>query len=235
MKKWKQKKLFFLHFRKNARFSGFKSNNLNALGIIVPNQLYGRDTAINKLLVPNCTVLSIAFSSYVCSRMKFELYRCLFSNSDLKLLPFKQGTSPAAVRSSLPARQSPLCPRAIPCLSGGGVDISGIAKPFSTPKLFIFILSWHFNTPLCGSTDPLPEMKGEKKTPSPLTQLSARGKKAESEVWQNRRPRWSLASVWLCVGVCLGYCVCFDTGLGGVQACTHKYVLSRSLGYKNFQ
>lgn len=79
----------------------------------------------------------VIYGLHVFRRMMFEPYRCLFPDShtkDLKLLLFKQGNPPAAVRSSLPTCQSPLCPRAIPSLSGGGVDISCIAKPFSTPS-----------------------------------------------------------------------------------------------------
>lgn len=53
----------------------------------------------------------------------------------------------------------------------GWLDISGITKPFSTPKLFIFTLSWHFNTPPCGSTDPLPGMN---QTPPRSCQLEAK-------------------------------------------------------------
>lgn len=119
----------------------------------------------------------VIYRLYVFGWIMFEPYRCLFPESftkDLKLLPFKQGNPPAAVRSSFPTCQSPLCPRAIPSLSGGGVDISCIAKPFSTPKLFIFSLSWHFNTPLCFLSDHLPKMRQKKKNlPSHSCQLEA--------------------------------------------------------------
>lgn len=88
---------------------------------------------------------------------------------------FQTGKPPAAVGSSLPTCQSPFSPGATPSLSGGGVDISGILP--STPKLFIFILSWHFNTPPCRLSDPLPKTSEERKQqlPSDTCQLEARG------------------------------------------------------------
>lgn len=88
---------------------------------------------------------------------------------------FQTGKPPAAVGSSLPTCQSPFSPGATPRLSGGGVDISGILP--STPKLFIFILSWHFNTPPCRLSDPLPKTSEERKQqlPSDTCQLEARG------------------------------------------------------------
>lgn len=153
--------------------------------------------------------------------MKFEPYRCLFLDFQTKTQSShrsNRGTplrlwDPASPPVNLHSAPGPdqVCP-------GVDVILTVSQNLFPTPKLFIFILSWHFNMPLCSLSDPLPKMEGRRKKRSPLTRLSARGKKGRIGGLTKQR---TVMIASICMAVYVFWVV-------GVEACAHKYAPSMS-------